>query len=93
MYYLSHPWSENQGAMFLEPFEIIMETYMNVVSAMCNSGYKECQQVDDTVTGEKRWVPTLMCRSACEERFSAWEGMLILATTLMNDTAFYFHMD
>jgi hypothetical protein len=78
--------SENIGATYLDQFEIIMETYMkpacvsSIMSVMCNSGYKECQQVDDTVTGEKIWIPTLMCRSACEERFFVWEGMFVSAT-------------
>jgi hypothetical protein len=94
-YFLRHPLSEfavdsskspwDQQNVF-GPFEEVLETYTkpecvaSIMSTMCNNVFRQCQEVEGGVTGEKTksktWVPALPCHSDCQERWSVWEECL-----------------
>jgi hypothetical protein len=44
----------------------------NVMSLVCHSWFKECKQVDGRSTGNKKWLPSLLCRSECEKHQQVW---------------------
>jgi hypothetical protein len=43
------------------------ECASTVKKLLCNSAFRQCQQVKDPLTGENVWVPALLCRSECEQ--------------------------
>jgi hypothetical protein len=58
----------------LVPFKEILESIMapkcvaNVMDLVCNSWFRTCQEVKGD------WVPSLMCRSDCEQHMEVWNA-------------------
>jgi hypothetical protein len=48
----------------------------NVVSLICHSVFRECKQVQDKVNGIPFWLPSLLCRSECEQHWETWNTCL-----------------
>jgi hypothetical protein len=48
----------------------------NVMSLMCHSWFKECRQVDGGSTANRRWLPSLPCRSECDKHMQTWKMCL-----------------
>jgi hypothetical protein len=62
----------------------------NVLSLICHSFFKECQQVEDSSTGEAIFLPALLCRSECERHWKIWNSCL---AALKTDTDAKRHFD
>ena len=44
----------------------------NVMASVCHAVFKECRQVEDE-TGQKLWLPSLLCRSECDRKKMIWD--------------------
>jgi hypothetical protein len=49
----------------------------NVISLLCNSVFKECVHVQDTPSPGELWLPSLLCREACNKHWKIWTQCLI----------------
>ncbi len=49
----------------------------NVISLLCNSVFKECVRVQDEFSRGEVWLPSLLCRWACEKHWEIWTQCLI----------------
>jgi len=48
------------------------ECYSNLKQMLCSSFFRECRPVEDPVSQEMLYLPSLMCRSECERRTEIW---------------------
>ena len=48
----------------------------NVISLLCRTMFKECKQIVDPSSGRKWWLPSLLCRSECEQHVRTWNTCL-----------------
>ena len=44
----------------------------NVISLLCRSWFRQCVQIGDASSGSQFWVPSLLCRSECEQHWNTW---------------------
>jgi hypothetical protein len=49
----------------------------NVISLLCNSVFKECVRVQDESSRGELWLPSLLCRGACNKHTEIWTQCLI----------------
>ncbi len=49
----------------------------NVISLFCNSVFKECVRVQDESSRGEVWLPSLLCRGACNKHWEIWTQCLI----------------
>ena len=49
----------------------------NVISLLCNSFFKECVRVQDESSRDEVWLPSLLCRGACNKHWEIWTQCLI----------------
>ena len=49
----------------------------NVISLLCNSFFKECVRVQDESSRGEVWLPSLLCRGACNKHWEIWTQCLI----------------
>jgi hypothetical protein len=49
----------------------------NVISLLCNSVFKECVRVQDKTSRGELWLPSLLCRGACNKHLEIWTQCLI----------------
>jgi hypothetical protein len=49
----------------------------NVISLLCNSVFKECARVQDESSRGELWLPSLLCRGACNKHWEIWTQCLI----------------
>jgi hypothetical protein len=50
----------------------------NVISLLCHSVFKECVRVqDDESSRGELWLPSLLCRGACNKHWEIWTQCLI----------------
>jgi hypothetical protein len=49
----------------------------NVISLICNSVFKECVRVQDEPSRGELWLPSLLCRGACNKHGEIWTQCLI----------------
>ncbi len=50
---------------------------LNVISLLCNSVFKECVRVQDESSRGEVWLPSLLCRGACNKHWEIWTQCLI----------------
>ena len=48
----------------------------NVMSLVCHAMFKECKPVDGGSTENRRWLPSLLCRSECNKHWETWNTCL-----------------
>jgi hypothetical protein len=80
VYYLvDSPWMDMRPYSRLSLIEAIvapvlpLECTQNLMSLLCNTWFKQCSQVEDVVTRDQIWLPSLMCRDACDEYLAVWD--------------------
>jgi hypothetical protein len=49
----------------------------NVISLLCHSFFKECVRVQDESSRGELWLPSLLCRGACNKHWEIWTQCLI----------------
>ncbi len=49
----------------------------NVISLLCHSIFKECVRVQDASSRGELWLPSLLCRGACNKHREIWTQCLI----------------
>jgi hypothetical protein len=49
----------------------------NVISLLCHSFFKECVRVQDESSRGEVWLPSLLCRGACNKHWEIWTQCLI----------------
>ncbi len=49
----------------------------NVISLLCNSFFKECVRVQGGSSRDELWLPSLLCRGACNKHREIWTQCLI----------------
>jgi hypothetical protein len=48
----------------------------NLAYMVCHGWFKECKEVEDVRTGEMVWLPSLLCRSKCDQHWETWQNCL-----------------
>jgi hypothetical protein len=79
------PWLDDPAIGFSVATQLasIMKNAMNptcasnVISLLCNSVFKECVRVQDESSRGEVWLPSLLCRGACNKHREIWTQCLI----------------
>jgi hypothetical protein len=77
-YLLDTAWLDQHPLSFIGLIRDIVSISMdakcaaNVMEMICHSWFRECREVDEPLTGRRVKVPSLLCRSECENHLSIW---------------------
>jgi hypothetical protein len=78
------PWFDDPATGFSAVTQLagILENAMNptcasnVISLLCNTFFKECVRVQDASSRWGLWLPSLLCRGACNKHKEIWAQCL-----------------